>query len=52
MKRRKTTRTRKTTKSRKSRAIRPNLRNGTGGCDIFGCITKAFSPVLKILGVK
>ena len=52
MKRRKNTRTRKTTKSRKSRALRPNLRNGTASCGLFDCFSKAIKPALKALGLK
>lgn len=49
---RKNTRRRNTVKRRKSRALRPNLRNGTASCGLFGCLGKAFQPVLKILGLK
>jgi len=39
-------------KRRKSRAIRPNLRDGTSCCGLLGSITKVFSPVLKVLGIR
>jgi hypothetical protein len=52
MKRRKNTRSRNSVKRRKSRAIRPNLRNGTAPCGLFDCFSKAIKPVLKALGWK
>jgi hypothetical protein len=55
MKKRKTKvnrRSRSSGKRRQIRAIQPNLRNGAKGCDLLGCVRKALSPVLKVLGVK
>ena len=49
---RKKIRSRTPFKRRKSRAIRPNLRNGTAPCGLFGCLGKAIKPVLKALGWK
>ena len=39
-------------KRRSTRAIQPNLRNGTHGCHLLGCLTKMFSPVMKALGMN
>lgn len=55
MKKRKTKvnrRSRSSGKRRQIRAIQPNLRNGAKGCDLLGCVRKALSPVLKVLGLK
>ncbi len=52
MKRRKKTSARTPRKRRKSRAIRPNLRNGTASCGLGECLRKAIQPVLKALGWK
>ncbi len=55
MKKRKTNvnrRSRSSGKRRQTRAIQPNLRNGTNGCDLLGCLTKMFSPVMKALGMR
>ena len=55
MKKRKTKinrRSRSSGKRRQTRAIQPDLRNGTSCRGLLGYLAQIFSPVLKALGMK